>query len=79
MGKSKKFKKNKKKFLRPSVQENQGQISPSQQAVKEQPLVEEQKVEIPVISQEELEREKIFSKLQAEIRKNQKAIDEGKV
>ena len=36
MGENKKFKKDKKKSLRPSVQENQEQISPSQQAVKEQ-------------------------------------------
>ena len=30
------------------------------------------------MSQEELEREEIFLKLQAEIRENQKAIDEGR-
>lgn len=36
------------------------------------------KNEIPVMRQEELEREEIFLKLQAEIRENQKAIDEGR-
>lgn len=66
MGKNKKFKKNKKKSILPT-QENDKQVILSQQAVTENQL-----------SQEELEREEIFLKLQAEVRENQKAIDEGR-
>jgi hypothetical protein len=67
MSKDKKFKKNKKK-----------PILSSQQSVTEDLIVEEQKLETPITSQEELEREEIFLKLQAEISENQKAIDEGR-
>ena len=67
MSKDKKFKKNKKK-----------PILSSRQSVTEDLIVEEQKLETPITSQEELEREEIFLKLQAEISENQKAIDEGR-
>lgn len=67
MSKNKKFKKNKKKS-----------ILSSQQSVTEDLIVEEQKLETPITSQEELEREEIFLKLQAKTRENQKAIDEGR-